>query len=242
MNSNGLDMIDNTTAQRDEPKVLLRTENLTKSFMTDSGQLTVLKDVNLAIAARERIAVVGESGSGKTTLMHILGTLDRPTSGHCYFESTDLFSLKTDQLDHFRNQQLGFVFQFHQLLPEFTALENVMMPALIAGHNRRQAAEMAQTLLSQTGLQQRLTHKPGQLSGGEQQRVAIARALVLKPRILIADEPTGNLDSNTSDGIYSLLDRVYLEYDLTMIMVTHNDELAARMDRTLRICDGCVTG
>ncbi len=242
MNSNGLDMIDNTTARRDEPKVLLRTENLTKSFMTDSGQLTVLKDVNLAIAARERIAVVGESGSGKTTLMHILGTLDRPTSGHCYFESTDLFSLKTDQLDHFRNQQLGFVFQFHQFLPEFTALENVMMPALIAGHNRRQAAEMAQTLLSQTGLQQRLTHKPGQLSGGEQQRVAIARALVLKPRILIADEPTGNLDSNTSDGIYSLLDRVYLEYDLTMIMVTHNDELAARMDRTLRICDGCVTG
>lgn len=242
MNSNGLDMIDNTTAQSFDSNVLLRTENLNKSFMTDGGQLTVLKDVNLSIAARERIAVVGESGSGKTTLMHILGTLDRPTSGHCYFESTDLFSLKTDQLDHFRNQQLGFVFQFHQLLPEFTALENVMMPALIAGHSRRQAVDMAQALLGQTGLQQRLSHKPGQLSGGEQQRVAIARALVLKPRILIADEPTGNLDSATSDGIFSLLERVHDEYDLTMIVVTHNDELAARMDRTLRICDGCVSG
>lgn len=242
MNSNGLDMIDKTTVQSVDSNVLLRTENLTKSFMTDGGQLTVLKDVNLSIAARERIAVVGESGSGKTTLMHILGTLDRPTSGHCYFESTDLFSLKTDQLDHFRNQQLGFVFQFHQLLPEFTALENVMMPALIAGYSRRQAAEIAQKLLCQTGLQRRLSHKPGQLSGGEQQRVAIARALVLKPRILIADEPTGNLDSTTSDGIYSLLDRVHHEYNLTMIIVTHNDDLAARMDRTLRICDGCVSG
>lgn len=242
MNSNGLDMIDNTTVQSVESNVVLRTEGLTKSFMTEGGQLTVLKNVNLSIAARERIAVVGESGSGKTTLMHILGTLDRPTSGHCYYESTDLFSLKTDQLDHFRNQQLGFVFQFHQLLPEFTALENVMMPALIAGHSRRQAAEMAQILLAQTGLQKRLSHKPGQLSGGEQQRVAIARALVLKPRILIADEPTGNLDSTTSDGIYALLDRVHDEYDLTMIIVTHNDELATRMDRTLRICDGCVSG
>ena len=235
-------MIDDTTSQRVDSNILLRTENLTKSFMTEGGQLSVLKDVNVSIAARERIAVVGESGSGKTTLMHILGTLDRPTSGHCYFESTDLFSLKTDQLDHFRNQKLGFVFQFHQLLPEFTALENVMMPALIAGHSRRDAAEMAQTLLCQTGLQERLSHKPGQLSGGEQQRVAIARALVLKPRILIADEPTGNLDSATSDGIYSLLDRVHDEYDLTMIVVTHNDDLAARMDRTLRICDGCVSG
>lgn len=242
MNSNHLDMTDRATKQAADSNVLLRTVNLTKSFMTEGGQLTVLKDVNLTIAARERIAVVGESGSGKTTLMHILGTLDRPTSGHCYFESTDLFSLKTDQLDHFRNQKLGFVFQFHQLLPEFTALENVMMPALIAGHSRRHAAELAENLLCQTGLKQRLLHKPGQLSGGEQQRVAIARALVLKPRILIADEPTGNLDSATSEGIYSLLDRVYHEYDLTMIIVTHNDVLASRMDRTLRICDGCVSG
>lgn len=240
MNSVGVDMDESTVEQQCDSQVLLRTENLTKSFMTEGGPLTVLKDVNVAISARERIAVVGESGSGKTTLMHILGTLDRPTSGHCYFESTDLFSLKNDELDRFRNQQLGFVFQFHQLLPEFTALENVMMPALIAGQSRRQASILAQKLLSETGLEARLNHKPGQLSGGEQQRVAIARALVLQPRILIADEPTGNLDSATSDGIYSLLDRVHKEYELTMIIVTHNDELAGRMDRTLRICDGRV--
>lgn len=233
-------MIETAAKQQCDLQVLLRTENLTKSFMTEGGSLTVLKDVNIAISAGERIAVVGESGSGKTTLMHILGTLDRPTSGHCYFESTDLFSLKADELDHFRNQQLGFVFQFHQLLPEFTALENVMMPALISGQNRRQASILAQKLLHETGLEHRLDHKPGQLSGGEQQRVAIARALVLKPRILIADEPTGNLDSTTSDGIYSLLDRVHKEYDLTMIVVTHNDELAGRMDRTLKIFDGQV--
>lgn len=240
MNSNRMN--DNVSAPTGDSNVLLRTENLTKSFMTEGGPLTVLDDVNLSIAPRERIAVVGESGSGKTTLMHILGTLDQPTSGHCYFESTDLFALKADQLDHFRNQQLGFVFQFHQLLPEFTALENVMMPALIAGYNRRRAAQVAQELLCETGLGKRLSHKPGQLSGGEQQRVAIARALVLKPRILIADEPTGNLDSKTSDGIYSLLDRVHHEYDLTMIVVTHNDDFAVRMDRTLRICDGRVSG
>lgn len=240
MNNNGIDIIDTTTDHQSESKVLLRTENLTKTFMTEGGPLTVLQDVNIEICARERIAVVGESGSGKTTLMHILGTLDRPTSGRCFFETTDLFALKLNDLDHFRNQKLGFVFQFHQLLPEFTALENVMMPALIAGQSRRHASVVAQKLLSETGLAQRLNHKPGQLSGGEQQRVAIARALVLQPRILIADEPTGNLDSATSDGIYSLLDRVHQEYDLTMIVVTHNDELAKRMDRTLRICDGRV--
>lgn len=242
MNNNASDMNNVQTQQHEGSQVLLRTENLTKSFMTEGGALTVLQDVNIEVSARERIAVVGESGSGKTTLMHILGTLDRPTSGHCYFESTDLFSLKADELDHFRNQKLGFVFQFHQLLPEFTALENVMMPALIAGMNRRKATIVAQKLLGETGLEKRLNHKPGQLSGGEQQRVAIARALVLQPRMLIADEPTGNLDSATSDGIYTLLDRVHQEYDLTMILVTHNDELAQRMDRTLRISDGRVVG
>ena len=224
----------------DNSNILLRTENLSKSFVTEQGELSVLRDVNISIAVRERIAVVGESGSGKTTLMHILGTLDRPTSGSCYFGTTDLFSLKTEQLDLFRNQRLGFVFQFHQLLPEFTAVENVMMPALIAGVNRREALRKAEDLLGETGLQQRLSHKPGQLSGGEQQRVAIARALVLKPQLLIADEPTGNLDSTTSDGIYALLDRLHSQHDLTMIIVTHNADLAARMDRTLRIHDGQV--
>ncbi|MEA3465289.1 MAG: ABC transporter ATP-binding protein [Thermodesulfobacteriota bacterium] len=224
----------------DNSNILLRTENLSKSFVTEQGELNVLRDVNISIAARERIAVVGESGSGKTTLMHILGTLDRPTSGSCYFGAIDLFSLKTERLDQFRNQCLGFVFQFHQLLPEFTAVENVMMPALIAGVNRREALHKAEVLLGETGLHKRLSHKPGQLSGGEQQRVAIARALVLKPQLLIADEPTGNLDSTTSDGIYALLDKLHAQHDLTMIIVTHNAELAARMDRTLRIHDGLV--
>lgn len=224
----------------DNSNVLLRTENLSKSFVTEQGELSVLCDVNISIAAKERIAVVGESGSGKTTLMHILGTLDRPTSGSCFFGNTDLFSLKPEQLDQFRNQRLGFVFQFHQLLPEFNALENVMMPALISGLGRREAMRKAELLLGETGLQKRLSHKPGQLSGGEQQRVAIARALVLKPQLLIADEPTGNLDSSTSDDIFALLDRLHLQHGLTMIIVTHNTELAARMDRTLRIHDGQV--
>jgi lipoprotein-releasing system ATP-binding protein len=223
-----------------EDKVLLRTHQLSKSFATEQGELTVLKDVNLTITARQRVAVVGESGSGKTTLMHILGTLDRPTTGRCYFDGVDLFALTAPQLDRFRNMSLGFVFQFHQLLPEFTALENVMMPALISGQRSRRAKEQAEILLGQTGLAHRLQHKPGQLSGGEQRRVAIARALVLKPQLLIADEPTGNLDSKTSEDIYNLLDRLHAEYDLTMIVVTHNMELAQRMDKTLCIRDGAV--
>ncbi|MDY0189393.1 MAG: ABC transporter ATP-binding protein [Desulfuromonas sp.] len=220
--------------------VLLSTHQLSKSFVTEQGQLRVLKDVNLTITARQRVAVVGESGSGKTTLMHILGTLDRPTSGSCHFDGVDLFALTASQLDRFRNKSLGFVFQFHQLLPEFTALENVMMPALIAGHRSTVAKKQAEILLEQTGLAHRFQHKPGQLSGGEQQRVAIARALVLKPQLLIADEPTGNLDSKTSDDIYNLLDRLHAEYALTMIVVTHNMELAQRMDKTLCIRDGAV--
>jgi len=221
-------------------QVLLRTHQLSKSFFTEQGELTVLRDVNLTITARQRVAVVGASGSGKTTLMHILGTLDRPTSGSCYFDEVDLFALTAKQLDRFRNLSLGFVFQFHQLLPEFSAVENVMMPALIAGEKRQQALKRAEQLLGETGLEKRLHHKPGQLSGGEQQRVAIARALVLQPKLLIADEPTGNLDSKTSDEIYSLLDRLHAEHGLTMVVVTHNAELAQRMDKTLCICDGTV--
>ncbi|MCD6527991.1 MAG: ABC transporter ATP-binding protein [Desulfuromonas sp.] len=221
-------------------EILLRAENVSKTFETEQGTLTVLRDVNFEIALRERIAVIGASGSGKTTLMHILGTLDRPTTGKCYFEETDLFALGPAQLDRFRNRSLGFVFQFHQLLPEFTALENVMMPALINGLSRQEASERARQLLGETGLEHRVQHKPGQLSGGEQQRVAIARALVLQPQLLIADEPTGNLDSATSEEIYALLDRLHHQHQLTMVMVTHNAELAARMDRTLCIYDGQV--
>ena len=218
--------------------VLLEARHLRKRFDTEQGPLTVLRDINLSIHARERVAVVGASGSGKTTLMHILGTLDRPSDGQCFFDGVDLFSLSNAQLDAFRNESLGFVFQFHQLLPEFTAVENVMMPALIHGEKRVVAQQDAQALLEQVGLGHRLHHKPGQLSGGEQQRVAIARALIRKPRLLIADEPTGNLDSSTSDEIYSLLEQLHCEHELTMVIVTHNHALALCMDRTVQICDG----
>ena len=219
---------------------LLRCENLYKSFTTVNGDLPVLRDVNLTVKRGERIAIVGASGSGKTTLMHILGTLDRPTSGTCFFADTDMFALSARELDNFRNKHLGFVFQFHQLLPEFSAVENVMMPALIAGYKRNIAMDKATALLAEVELGDRLSHKPGQLSGGEQQRVAIARALVLQPQLLIADEPTGNLDSVTSAGIYTLLERLHRQHQLTMVIVTHNAELAARMDCIYRIRDGFV--
>jgi lipoprotein-releasing system ATP-binding protein len=222
----------------DTVDVLLEARHIRKSFDTGQGTLTVLRDINLTIAARERVAVVGASGSGKTTLMHILGTLDRPSDGHCLFDGTDLFALPPARLDAFRNQTLGFVFQFHQLLPEFNAVENVMMPGLIHGMDRALARQRAEQLLEQTGLSHRLDHKPGQLSGGEQQRVAIARALVMQPRLLIADEPTGNLDSATSEEIYQLLAQLHEDHQLTLVMVTHNRELAGRMDRTVEICDG----
>ncbi len=221
-------------------ETLLRCENMSKAFATAQGELVVLRDVNFCVQAGQRVAVVGASGSGKTTLMHILGTLERPSSGRVFFADTDLFRLSPWQLDAFRNRHLGFVFQFHQLLPEFTAVENVMMPALIGGMCRSDALRQAEKLLDDVELGQRLQHKPGQLSGGEQQRVAIARALMMRPRLLIADEPTGNLDSVTSAGIYALLDRLHAQHDLTMVVVTHNDELAARMDCVYRISDGLI--
>jgi len=192
----------------------------------------------LKVVDGERIAVVGRSGAGKTTLMHVLGGLDQPSSGQVLFDGEDVFALQGAKLDAFRNRAVGFIFQFHQLLPEFTALENVMMPLLIGRLERQQAAEQASLLLTEVGLGERLDHKPGALSGGEQQRVAIARALIRQPRLLLADEPTGNLDSRTSDEIMALLDRLHRNRGLTMIIVTHNEALASCLDRTLRMEDG----
>jgi len=212
--------------------------NLEKTFATPGGQVKVLQQVNLSIVAGERVAVVGASGAGKTTLMHILGGLDQPTSGEILFEGENLFALRGPALDRFRNQTVGFVFQFHQLLPEFSALENAMMPLLIGGFSRNEASDRAEELLKEVGLGHRLTHKPGALSGGEQQRVAIARALVREPRLLLADEPTGNLDSTTSDEILALLNQMHHSRGLTMIIVTHNRDLAASLDRVLRMEDG----
>ena len=219
-------------------QALIEIRNLQKRFSTPGGEINVLTQVDARIVGGERIAVVGTSGAGKTTLMHILGGLDQPSDGQVLFAGEDIFALRGMALDAFRNRTVGFVFQFHQLLPEFSALENVMMPLLIGGASRSAAADKAEDLLQEVGLGQRLQHKPGALSGGEQQRVAIARALVQEPQLLLADEPTGNLDSGTSDEIMQLLNRMHRSRGLTMIIVTHNRELAARLDRVLRMEDG----
>ncbi len=213
---------------------------LIKYFGTSDGRVDVLRGIDLDIGRGERVGLVGSSGAGKTTLMHILGGLDRPTSGKVSFDGTDIFTLKGGALDAFRNQTVGFVFQFNQLLPEFTALENVMMPALVARKSFKEAIPMATKLLEEVGLSHRLKHKPGQLSGGEQQRVAIARALVLSPRVLLADEPTGNLDSGTSNEIYRILEQIHAARELTMVIVTHSEDLASRLDRVVRMVDGKV--
>ncbi|MDD3293947.1 MAG: ABC transporter ATP-binding protein, partial [Geobacteraceae bacterium] len=186
------------------------------------------------------IALVGASGAGKSTLLHVIGTLDRPTSGEVLFRGNDVFAMGNGELASFRNRSIGFVFQFHHLLPEFTALENVMMPALIGGVAKEEALDSAASLLNDVGLSHRLTHKPGELSGGEQQRVAIARALVMSPALLMADEPTGNLDRNTSEEVHDLLSGIQERTGLTLIIVTHNERLADRMGKTIRLVDGRI--
>jgi len=217
---------------------MIAVDSLSKSFITDRGKVEVLKEVSLNISAGARIAIVGASGAGKTTFMHLLGGLDKRTSGSVTFAGKDIFSYSASELDAFRNRSIGFVFQFHQLLPEFTALENVMMPALIARDSVQDARMKAAEILAAVGLDHRLDHKPGQLSGGEQQRVAIARSLVMSPRLLLADEPTGNLDSATSDEILALLDRLHQKRDLTMVVVSHSEKVATHMDRIVRMVDG----
>jgi lipoprotein-releasing system ATP-binding protein len=219
---------------------MIAVRDLSKNFITDRGKVEVLKAVNLEIRAGERIAVVGASGAGKTTLMHLLGGLDRPSSGSVHFAEKDIFCYSSQELDAFRNRSIGFVFQFHQLLPEFNALENVMMPSLIGRSSKKEAERKASEILVAVGLGHRLDHKPGQLSGGEQQRVAIARSLVMSPKLLLADEPTGNLDSVTSDEILALLDRLHAELDLTIVVVTHSEKVAGHMDRIVRMADGCL--
>ena len=219
---------------------MIKVEGLNKSYGAEANQVDVLRDINLSVAQSERLAVVGASGAGKTTLMHILGALDKPSSGSVMVEGQDVFALAGSDLDGFRNRTVGFVFQFNQLLPEFTALENVMMPGLIARLSDTEVTERAKALLDEVGLSHRLTHKPGQLSGGEQQRVAIARALVMEPKILLADEPTGNLDSRTSEGIYKVFQRLHEMRNLTMIVVTHSEQLADRMDRIVSMEDGRI--
>lgn len=221
---------------------LLEINGLCKSFGSGDARVDVLKGIDMRVEAGETIALVGASGAGKSTLLHILGTLDQPSAGTVSFSGDDLFRKSELALAAFRNRTVGFVFQFHHLLPEFTALENVMMPLLISGTGRKEAAANAYELLGGVGLSHRVTHKPGELSGGEQQRVAIARALVASPQLLLADEPTGNLDMKTSDDIHSLLCEINSSRGVTLVIVTHNERLASRLGRTVRLVDGRIGG
>jgi lipoprotein-releasing system ATP-binding protein len=219
---------------------LLQVSGLCKSYRMGNDTVQVLKVIDLEIAPGSTTALVGASGAGKSTLLHILGALDRPSSGVVVYKGQDLFSKADRELADFRSQNIGFVFQFHHLLPEFTALENVMMPALIARRESRQADQYARTLLEEVGLGHRLQHRPGELSGGEQQRVAIARALVMEPELLLADEPTGNLDARTSGAIHDLLSRIQKQTGVSMVVVTHNERIAAGMERVVHMLDGLV--
>jgi len=216
----------------------IEVKNLGKAYIHHGQALQVLSDVNLVLPPGDMVAVVGASGIGKSTFLQILGTLDLPTSGSITFDGEELTTMGPTRLAEFRNKRIGFVFQFHHLLPEFTALENVMMPALIQRVPIAKARQMSRDILSRVGLAKRLTHRPSELSGGEQQRVALARALVLEPSLLLADEPTGNLDRATGEAIHDLFLELNRERGSTLLVVTHNPELAQMMPRRLRMVDG----
>ncbi len=221
-------------------EVLCQIKNLTRVYQMRGQEIPVLHRVNFSMNVQDMCSIRGKSGVGKSTLLHILGTLDRPTSGELLFAGRDVFAMPEAELASFRNRTLGFVFQFHHLLPEFSALENVALPAMIGRMKRADAMDRARELLSEVGLEHRMTHRPGELSGGEQQRVAIARALVMRPRLVLADEPTGNLDQRTSDGIHELLVKINHAFGVAFVVVTHNMRLAQMMDRQLEMRDGVV--
>ena len=220
---------------------MLRVENLTKIFHSGEQEVVVFDGLNFEVEQGELLALVGISGSGKTTLLHLLAALDTPTRGELYFGGQRLSELSSEEQAEYRNQRIGYVWQMHRLLPEFSALENVMLPQLIAGSDFRKAQDRARELLAEVGLEKAMGRRTGELSGGEQQRVALARALVNNPALLLADEPTGNLDHRTAELVMDLLERLHRIHGLTSVLATHNMELAQRAARTLRLEDGRLT-
>ena len=220
---------------------LIEVLGLEKTYHTARGPLTLFKNLDLQVDTGEMVAIVGQSGTGKSTLLHILGALDAPSAGTVYCASTNVATLSQRQAAAFRNSKIGYVWQFHYLLPEFTAQENVAMPLLARGQTRREALAVAANWLREVGLEDRGDHRPGELSGGEQQRVALARALVNNPRLLLADEPTGDLDETTAGQVFDLIERLHASHGLTSILVTHNMDLAARCSRVLRLEGGRLT-
>jgi len=223
-------------------KELIEVQKIFKSYGNGTKRVEVLKGVDLTFHRGEKAAIVGASGVGKTTLLHVLGTLDRPTAGKVLFEGKDIYALNEKDLAFFRNREIGFVFQFHHLLPEFNALENTMMPCLIRGISKEESLSRAETILTMVGLNERFSHKPGELSGGEQQRVAVARALVLEPKVLLADEPTGNLDTKTGESVFDLLQEMNRIKGVTLVVVTHNVKLAEKLSRQIQLIDGKAWG
>ncbi|MDS0218573.1 lipoprotein-releasing ABC transporter ATP-binding protein LolD [Pseudidiomarina andamanensis] len=218
--------------------MLMECRQLSRVYQDGDRQLQVLNDVNLSVNAGEMLAIVGSSGSGKSTLLHCMGGLDKPTSGEVLFAGYAIQDWSSNQLADWRNKEIGFIYQFHHLLPEFTALENVAMPQLIAGVSTREAKLRAEQLLQRVGLAERLQHRPAELSGGERQRVAIARALANSPRLVLADEPTGNLDDSTAEQVFELLLELNKEFDTAFVIVTHDNSLAAKLPRTLTLHHG----
>jgi lipoprotein-releasing system ATP-binding protein len=223
-----------------EAGALVEVRNLRKEYATGRGRLVLFEDINFQVKKEQMLAIVGQSGAGKSTLLHILGALDSASAGDVYFNATLLRSLSPGEAADFRNREIGYVWQFHYLLPEFTAAENVALPLLARGKSKKEAMQQATHWLNEVGLADRSTHRAGELSGGEQQRVSIARALITKPKLLLADEPTGDLDNQTADALFSLIERLHASYGLTSILVTHNLPLARRCERVLRLAHGTI--